>query len=306
MKEHPILMAPQMAAAVANGTKTQTRRVAKGTALEWLKNGLCPVFVADPANDLCPYGRVGDRLWVRERWGVVESCFNPRACTVRYAADDSTKRIVGETGAQYAGPALSFRWRPSIHMPRWACRTIREITATRLERLRSISAQDIRLEGLEEMIQALYVKHSVVWEPQCWINGDDEGLSYCRKCADEKIKALQKEGKETEFTIGGGYYGASIETQGFDYCETCGKLLECSPLNPDEYFPDEDGNYFDTPMRDEEVAMLADMQGRFGVNDQINREVFRASWDSLAKPGERWADNPLVWVVEFKRVDGAA
>jgi hypothetical protein len=231
MKEHPILMAPQMAAAAANGTKTQTRRVAKGhwkrsehdghpcwatpwatvwdngTWHTWDEDGVGgensrEASVEEARNEAllsavsqgfirCPYGRVGDRLWVRERWGVVESCFDPRACTVRYAADDSTKRIAGETGAQYAGPALSFRWRPSIHMPRWACRTVLEITATRLERLQELSYADALREGV----------------------------------SDGKPGAL---------------------------------------------------------------------------------ELFRALWDSLAKSGERWDDNPWVWVVEFNKVEVTA
>jgi hypothetical protein len=35
------------------------------------------------------------------------------------------------------------------------------------------------------------------------------------------------------------------------------------------------------------------------------RQQFEDLWDGLAKPGTRWADNPWVWVVEFKRVEGA-
>jgi hypothetical protein len=32
------------------------------------------------------------------------------------------------------------------------------------------------------------------------------------------------------------------------------------------------------------------------------REQFAELWDSLAKPGTTWADNPWVWCISFRRV----
>lgn len=34
-------------------------------------------------------------------------------------------------------------------------------------------------------------------------------------------------------------------------------------------------------------------------------DVFSEYWDSLAKPGEKWGDNPFVWRIEFRRVEDA-
>lgn len=71
MKARPILFSGEMVRALLAGRKTQTRRVCKGAALDWLVNArFTPEFTADSANDMCPYGKIGDLLYVRERFAI--------------------------------------------------------------------------------------------------------------------------------------------------------------------------------------------------------------------------------------------
>lgn len=70
MKESPIIFSTEMVRAIIEGRKTQTRRIVKGTALEWL-NDFTPDFVSMKDNYLSPYGYEGDVLWVRERFAII-------------------------------------------------------------------------------------------------------------------------------------------------------------------------------------------------------------------------------------------
>lgn len=157
-KERPILFNGAMVRAILSGQKTQTRRIVKGMALEWLQPGMfTPEFVASPDNSMCPFGQPGDRLWVRETWqGPImdgdefeneyrdnpDKYQRPEYCF--YAADDGSP-------PEFVDADDNFRccWRPSIHMPRWACRLVLEIVSVRVERLNDISDDDARAEGTD-------------------------------------------------------------------------------------------------------------------------------------------------------------
>ena len=155
MKERPILFSAPMVNSILNGTKTQTRRIAKGV-------GIAPGIgqVLKGSDDIkewpefCPYGKPGDRLWLRETWqGPIldddeyeeyrrngkESYLKPQYCV--YRATDQLNAI-DEDGNE-------LNWRPSIHMPRWASRISLEITGIRVERLQDIGEEDAIDEGLK-------------------------------------------------------------------------------------------------------------------------------------------------------------
>ena len=131
MKERPILFSAPMVRAILVGTKTQTRRVVKLGPSGRAHFGGRNWHLGDPdVIKACPYGQLGDRLWVREAWMPVEHDSQP----VRYRASNPS----------YAG-----KWRPSIHMPRWASRILLEIGSVRVERLLDISEADAEAEGVD-------------------------------------------------------------------------------------------------------------------------------------------------------------
>lgn len=151
MKSHPILFSAPMVRALLNGSKTQTRRVVKPAPKmvddQWFfYRRDCPVYLSTSiaAIESCPYGQPGDQLWVREAWShdaeSLEQC--------RASFEDAMGP--GSYGPYYRATESApdtLRWKPSIHMPRWASRITLEITSVRVERLQDISGADARAEG---------------------------------------------------------------------------------------------------------------------------------------------------------------
>lgn len=139
MADRPIIFSAPMVRALLDGRKTQTRRVLKKPAAIDALAVFGPAFMTLPGNvDLIGYAP-GDRLWVREAvcwvsgWGW------------RYRADNddlAEKRETGEVS----------RWRPSIHMPRWASRLTLTVTEVRVQRLQDISEADAVAEGIQRLI----------------------------------------------------------------------------------------------------------------------------------------------------------
>lgn len=136
----------EMVRAILDGRKTQTRRVMKDQPV--LNGNFYEVFGAAwskgmtsipavPGHSLstrCPYGVVGDRIWVRETWA-------------RYNIDQDSHDMAYRATTPKDWPKEGC-WRPSIHMPRWASRILLEITNIGVQRLNSISQADAAREGL--------------------------------------------------------------------------------------------------------------------------------------------------------------
>ena len=140
MKERPILFSAPMVRAILAGTKTQTRRIVKPSTMpRW------PELHPEMGDilPLCPYGQPGGRLWARETWrvrGGQEYEYQQDRSQVMYRA---THR---EDGFPIGWE--SYKWRPSIYMPRWASRITLEVTGVRVERLQDISEADASAEGV--------------------------------------------------------------------------------------------------------------------------------------------------------------
>lgn len=95
----------------------------------------------------CPYGQTGDLLWVRETWGAVSPHEEPASleeCKIEYRADYPG----GWSEEDARGYEWAPKWRPSIHMPRWAARIWLEVVDVRAERVNSISYADCITEGM--------------------------------------------------------------------------------------------------------------------------------------------------------------
>lgn len=121
-----------MVRAILEGRKWQTRRIIKG-AMWYTK----PDYVSGEDHfafmkitEKQRYGCVGDRLWVRETWTKFGDI-------ISYKADEPV------SGFKY-----EVKWRPSIHMPRFAFRLLLEITALHIQRLQDISREDALYEGV--------------------------------------------------------------------------------------------------------------------------------------------------------------
>lgn len=142
MKERPILFSGPMVRAILAGRKTMTRRIVKPQP-EFYRSSApgmedCSYYewggkhgVSDDFEDISPYGKPGDRLWVRETFAEGEGLI--------YRAD--------WVGQGLDPDMLKGQWRPSIYMPRRASRITLGITGVRCERLNEISEWDARREG---------------------------------------------------------------------------------------------------------------------------------------------------------------
>ncbi|EDS6805966.1 morphogenetic protein [Salmonella enterica subsp. enterica serovar Legon] len=170
MKERGMIFNAEMVRAILEGRKTQTRRPVKPqpelterSGFSW--NGVVFGSGSDDretnrnfAHVKCPFGKPGDRIWVRETFqgplfdyeqmqSYLEDSSKfekPEFC--QYAAD-------GKPAPEYydADDNLHCGWCPSIHMPRWASRITLEIIDVRVERLHSISERDALREGLFQL-----------------------------------------------------------------------------------------------------------------------------------------------------------
>lgn len=169
MKERGVIFNGEMVRAILDGRKTQTRRIMK-LQPEILGSGLRYITESRKQNEVgkyfwcisdalgmrarsavfaCPFGDVGDRIWVRETYRVHSRATDVATLVYRASVRNSwTEQTHRVPVAVCNKPATPEKWTPSIHMPRWASRILLEITDVRVERLRDLSEEDAKSEGI--------------------------------------------------------------------------------------------------------------------------------------------------------------
>ncbi len=123
----------------------------------------------------CPYGVLGDRLWVRETWGLSRDAVRGTQEWVRYAAGGAPVPLRAAAPQGFAFVDDGRRtWRPSIHMPRWASRLTLELIEVRAQRLQDISEDDAIAEGCPAQPWYRVPAGPVQWFSTVWndINGE--------------------------------------------------------------------------------------------------------------------------------------
>ena len=173
MKERGMIFNADMVRAILDGRKTQTRRIMKPQPEPcprgghwWPSNVFKTMLHVEEemqngqggwgglVGDACPFGDVGDRIWVRETFCPVDDTQYGGEKWVDYRATPKFEASHPAGWDCAPNDAEALKWRPSIHMPRWASRILLEITVVRVERLNAISEEDAEAEGID--MEALY------------------------------------------------------------------------------------------------------------------------------------------------------
>jgi hypothetical protein len=163
-RERPILFNGEMVRAILDGRKTQTRRVIRPQPPEWCRLAdiegpelYTPARVGasgeiEPADRevygvydvdgewgaVFPYGRPWDRLWVREAFNPHYGGYKKPAYRADWEKTPPDPDLVPEP-----------KWKPSIHMPRWASRIDLEIIKIEIQRIQNIEEREVWAEGVK-------------------------------------------------------------------------------------------------------------------------------------------------------------
>ncbi len=197
----PITFNDEMINAILEGRKNQTRRPFKGTT-EY-KGPYNPAYMEVHKDslgwkDVCSYGKVGDKIWVRESWGVgcrpcpfrgdYEGIEYKAECKLLEDNDSLNLYEVNVPSGDCLSNYHSKSWKRPSSMPEWASRITLEITNIRVEKVQDITPEDAIREGYpfglpepktkDEYIDwfrnvwdKIYAKKGFGWNenPYCWV-----------------------------------------------------------------------------------------------------------------------------------------
>lgn len=193
MKEHGLLLKPEMVRATLAGNKTQTRRVctAQNSLIDghptgkaawatlnwrdaWVDYGPSPAGNPGPywhvqnidglrGHRVYPRVQPGDVLWVRETFALLSHDGTDELDPAK--TDDGALWYRADPDCQSAWECSReddrFKWRPSIFLPRWASRLILNVPSVRAEWVQDITEEDARAEGMD-----CYRQHSAYSDTQ--------------------------------------------------------------------------------------------------------------------------------------------
>ncbi|GLR28983.1 hypothetical protein SAMN05660405_02667 [Psychrobacter pacificensis] len=197
VKERPIILTAQEVNAVLAGDKTQYRvlsltdeqvadgyqhcyGVASGEVI-FTKEESNESFVRDGYVSVkCPFGKIGDRLWVQEQYRPIESL---SASEIRLEYVGGKEIVVKYKNLEDIGASANddyvsniSKWRNAETMPRWASRLLLEITDIRIERVKDIKLGDAVAEACFKFPDNLrLVLTPLVAFSNCWMekHGDE-------------------------------------------------------------------------------------------------------------------------------------
>lgn len=211
VRELPILMTTMMVKSTLDELKNQTRRLNNLEQFnrspdDWNfekllyneKVGLQAFFSPTSQNYVqglygvrCPYGTIGDHLWVRENWQICSWDFEDGMCNIKYATDEVKQFYLkdADDNSAFTPEWLQFQldamaekgifsivdkddnetldddeifykrtdkpqpFKPSIHMPKEAARIWLQVEDVRVERLHDISENDAINEGIDRRLE---------------------------------------------------------------------------------------------------------------------------------------------------------
>lgn len=312
--------------------KFETRRVVKpqpvlvdhvdeGGHVEWV----CPKWPhlqVDGVEDLAAYARwqPGDLLWVREGFRCTGGG-SWKGILYRADGDDTPMSFCGVNDGRAKTISSEFwpewdhlvyetnkscEWRPSIFMPKWACRNWLKVLAGGVERVQEISHVDIEAEGVTFDLITNLLKPTKTKQGH-WISGGEYDASedYCYDCAKKRVDELNGMDGDKDYVVDGGW--ESHDSDYIAHCEKCDCLLNYWPTRHlfeteldgfescGEIIPlhNEDRYLFDT------LCCAAPDQNE-AIQNRTLKLCWQYLWDSVyAKPRPRYHKKQIIYYESY-------
>ncbi len=148
----PMLYSTDMVQAIMSDTKLETRRTQGLDRIntnpdKWLCNQMNGLFVFTDVFTyeeilITPKINVGDIIWVRETFQIPNFL---------HESDENYGYIykASENGKEWENNSENWKWKPSLFMPKTACRNFLKVVSVHVERLQDIDEQGAINEGID-------------------------------------------------------------------------------------------------------------------------------------------------------------